>query len=188
MVNTIERKKRNDGSMDCSDKGQTKWVVPHTDRERTAILGSQAVERVISLRLGTEEAREGIGLEGTGVATVLVNITNVDLDSGVVLGTDEAVSGRASRGKGDPSCIRTPIELAVLVSNIRLSLLVPHPSNENVPESCSRARSEGGKNERGGGSVKKLQPFAPPIGSMGYLDRQSFGGEQGRFLWNSHSF
>lgn len=65
---------------------------------RTTILGGKAVERVIGLRLGADEAGEGVGGEGASVAAVLVNITNVDLNGGVVLGANEAVSGRANNG------------------------------------------------------------------------------------------
>ena len=64
---------------------------------RTTILGGKAVDGVISLALGTNVAREGVGGERAGVTTVLINITNVELDRGVVLGTDQAVSGRARR-------------------------------------------------------------------------------------------
>lgn len=62
----------------------------------TAILGGKAVDRVIGLGLGADVAREGVGLEGAGVATVLVNVANVDLDRGVILGTDQSVGGRAT--------------------------------------------------------------------------------------------
>jgi hypothetical protein len=62
----------------------------------TAILSSQAVDRVVGLRLGTDKAREGIGSEGASVATLFVHITNVDLDRGVILGANEAVGGRAN--------------------------------------------------------------------------------------------
>ena len=65
----------------------------------TTILGGKAVDGVISLGLGTDVAREGIGGEGAGVATVLVNTANVDLDRGVVLGANKAVSGRATNEK-----------------------------------------------------------------------------------------
>lgn len=70
-------------------------ILPLGEYTHTSIIGGQAVERVVSLGLSTDKARERIGGEGTGVATVCVNITNVDLDRGVVLGANEAVGCRA---------------------------------------------------------------------------------------------
>ena len=64
--------------------------------KRTTVLGGEAVDRVISLGLGTNVAREGVGGEGAVVAAVLVNTSDVDLDGSVVLGANEAVSGGAN--------------------------------------------------------------------------------------------
>jgi len=71
-------------------------VVP--DHGQETIVGGKAVDGVISLGLGTDVAREGVGGEGAGVATVLVNTADVDLDGRVVLGANEAVSGGALAG------------------------------------------------------------------------------------------
>lgn len=61
----------------------------------TAILGSKTVDGVISLRLLADKTREGIGSEATSVATAGIDITNVDLDRGVILGSDQTVCGGA---------------------------------------------------------------------------------------------
>lgn len=66
---------------------------------RTTILGGKAVDGVISLGLGTDVSRKGIGGEGAVEKTVLINTSDVDLDRGVVLGANEAVSGGAEREK-----------------------------------------------------------------------------------------
>jgi hypothetical protein len=104
MVNTIGRRRKGNLMVNHLEDAKrerereraiARVEIPNNNRIRTSILGGKTVERVISLGLSTDEAREGVGGEGTGVAAVLVNIANVDLDRGVVLGTDKAVSGRA---------------------------------------------------------------------------------------------
>lgn len=72
------------------------WKERNRDSILTAILGGKAVDRVVRLGLGANVAREGVGREGAGVATVGVNVANVDLDRGVILGTDQSVGGRAT--------------------------------------------------------------------------------------------
>lgn len=65
----------------------------------TTLLSREAVDRVISLAVGADLSSEGdggaAGLEGNSVG---VNVGDRDLDRGVVLGVDEAASGRALAG------------------------------------------------------------------------------------------
>jgi hypothetical protein len=49
----------------------------------------------IRLALGADKAGEGVGGELLGVDAILVQLANVDLDRGVVLGSDDAVGGGA---------------------------------------------------------------------------------------------
>lgn len=65
--------------------------------EETVALG-QAVDGVVALTHGADEAAEGVGLVLAGVAAVLVDLADGDLDGGVVLGLDDAVGGRALAG------------------------------------------------------------------------------------------
>lgn len=77
---------------------------PHQKRansvlEEEAILSSKTIKGVVRFRLPTDKAREDIGLEGTSVTTGSIDLTNVDLDRGVILGSDNTVSGRANPKK-----------------------------------------------------------------------------------------
>jgi hypothetical protein len=63
----------------------------------TVTLG-EAVEGVIALTAGTDEAAKSVGLVLTSVATVLVNLADGELDGGVVVGLDDAVGGAALAG------------------------------------------------------------------------------------------
>jgi hypothetical protein len=65
--------------------------------EETVTL-SKAVEGVVALTAGTDEAAESEGLVLAGVAAVLVNLADGDLDGGVVVGLDDAVGGAALAG------------------------------------------------------------------------------------------
>jgi hypothetical protein len=56
---------------------------------------SETVKRVVRLSLLTDETTESIGGEGVGETTFSIDITNVDLDRRMVLGSDETVGGRA---------------------------------------------------------------------------------------------
>ena len=47
--------------------------------------------------LSTDESRESEGGEAAIVQPILINMSNVDLDRGVVLGRDDPVGGRAAR-------------------------------------------------------------------------------------------
>lgn len=60
-----------------------------------AVLGAETVKGVIRLGLSTNESREDVGLGGTGNTARLIDISNVDLDGSVVLGSDETAGGRA---------------------------------------------------------------------------------------------
>ena len=71
---------------------RTKWVLLLQE----SILGGEAVQGVINLADGADEAREGVCLEIAGVNTVGIDLTNVDLSRGVVLGGDDAASRGAS--------------------------------------------------------------------------------------------
>jgi hypothetical protein len=65
----------------------------------TAIMGSEAVDRVVSFGFLTDKATESIGGERVGGTTFFIHVSNVKLDRGVVLGSDETVGGRAIRRK-----------------------------------------------------------------------------------------
>lgn len=66
---------------------------PHV-LEVTVTLG-QAVERVIALAAGADEAAQSVGVVLAGVAAVLVNLADGELNRGVVVGLDDAVGGAA---------------------------------------------------------------------------------------------
>lgn len=59
---------------------------------------SEAVDAVVRLAHGADEAAESVGLVLAGVATVLVNLCDGDLDGTVVLGLDDAVGCAALAG------------------------------------------------------------------------------------------
>lgn len=63
-----------------------------------AVALGKAVEGVVALAAGTDETAEGVGLVLAGVAAVLVNLADGDLDRGVVVGLDDAVGGAALAG------------------------------------------------------------------------------------------
>ena len=65
---------------------------------QVAVTLSQTVEGVIALTTGTNEAAQSVGLVLAGVAAVLVNLANGELDGGVVVGLDDAVGGAALAG------------------------------------------------------------------------------------------
>lgn len=66
-----------------------------------AVLGAQAVEGIVGLGLATDEARKDVGLGGTGHTASLVDIGDVNLDGGVILGGNKATSGRAKEDRLD---------------------------------------------------------------------------------------
>ena len=59
-----------------------------------AVLLCEPVEAVVGLTHGANETADGVGLVVDGVAAVLVNLANAELDRGVVLGPDDASGGR----------------------------------------------------------------------------------------------
>lgn len=63
-----------------------------------AITLGQAVEGVIALAAGADEAAKSVGLVLASVAAVLVNLADGELDRGVVVGLDDAVGGAALAG------------------------------------------------------------------------------------------
>lgn len=63
-----------------------------------AVLLGKAVEGVVTLTAGTDETAESVGLVLAGVAAVLVNLADGELDRGVVVGLDDAVGGAALAG------------------------------------------------------------------------------------------
>ena len=67
------------------------------DALEEAVLLCQPVQAVVALAHGADEAAEGVDLVVTGVAAVLVNLANTDLDGSVVLGLDDASGGRLWR-------------------------------------------------------------------------------------------
>jgi len=63
-----------------------------------AVTLSKTVEGVIALAAGTDEAAQSVGLVLAGVATVLIDLADGNLDGGVVVGLDDAVGGAALAG------------------------------------------------------------------------------------------
>jgi hypothetical protein len=64
------------------------------DALEEAVLLCEPVEAVVALAHGTDEAADGVWLDIAGVAAVLVNLGDADLDGCVVLGPDDASGGR----------------------------------------------------------------------------------------------
>lgn len=60
-----------------------------------AIALEDPVDGVVGLTLGPDEAAEGVHLGLAGVAAVLVDLGDGELDRGVILGLDQAVGRRA---------------------------------------------------------------------------------------------
>jgi len=67
------------------------------DALEEAVLLCKPVHAVVALAHGADETAEGVNLVVTGVAAVLVNLANADLDRSVVLGLDDASGGRLWR-------------------------------------------------------------------------------------------
>jgi hypothetical protein len=63
-----------------------------------AITLSEAVDAVVRLAHGADEAAESVGLGLAGESAVLVDLCDGDLDGTVVLGLDDAVGGAALAG------------------------------------------------------------------------------------------
>lgn len=59
-----------------------------------SILLCEPVKAVVGLAHGANEAGDGVDLVVTGVAAVLVNLADAQLDRGVVLGPDDASGSR----------------------------------------------------------------------------------------------
>lgn len=66
---------------------------PHVLQEPIAL--GKAVEAVVTLAAGTDKAAERVHLVLAGVAAVLVDLADAELNRGVVLGLDDAVRGAA---------------------------------------------------------------------------------------------
>jgi hypothetical protein len=64
------------------------------DRLEEAVLLCEPVEGVVGLAHGANETAESVDLVLAGVAAVLVNLGDAELDRGVVLGPDDASGGR----------------------------------------------------------------------------------------------
>jgi len=61
-----------------------------------SVLLSESVKSSISITLGADETAKAESCELAGNSTsLLVNVSNVDLDSSVILGGDQAVGGGA---------------------------------------------------------------------------------------------
>lgn len=65
----------------------------------TAILSSQTVNAVVSLGFATDETAESVGGEGARQTAVSTDIADVNLNRGVILGSNETVGGRAVQVK-----------------------------------------------------------------------------------------
>jgi hypothetical protein len=55
----------------------------------------ETVKGIVRLGFLTEETTESISGEAVGGTTLSINISNVDLNGSMVLGSDETVGGRA---------------------------------------------------------------------------------------------
>lgn len=64
------------------------------DALEETILLCEPVEAVVALAHGADEAAKGVDLVLAGVAAVLVDLANAELDGGVVLGLNDATGGR----------------------------------------------------------------------------------------------
>lgn len=60
------------------------------DALEEAVALCEPVDAVVGLAHSANEARESVDLVLAGVATVLVDLSDADLDGGVVLGLDDA--------------------------------------------------------------------------------------------------
>jgi hypothetical protein len=89
----------------CALGGQFRFRIPQLhipnhlpasapDGLEEAVLLCEPVEAVVGLTHGANETADGVGLVVAGVAAVLVNLANAELDRGVVLGPDDASGGR----------------------------------------------------------------------------------------------
>jgi len=56
----------------------------------------ETVKGIVRLSFLTEETTESIGGERVGGTALSINISNVDLNGSVILGSDETVGGRAT--------------------------------------------------------------------------------------------
>ena len=68
-------------------------------RLQEAVLGGEAVERVVGLAAGTDKAAQDVVLELAGVAAVGVDLADVQLDGRMVLGSDKPSGGGAERSE-----------------------------------------------------------------------------------------
>jgi hypothetical protein len=69
----------------------------------TAVPGSQPVDGIIALSLGSDLAAEGVGGGGVEGTAVGIDVSNGDLDRSVILGGDQAVCNRRSRSDSSKS-------------------------------------------------------------------------------------
>lgn len=68
-------------------------LIDHTIDKLTAILGSETVDGVISFSFLAHKSTEGVGRERVGGTSFVVNIGNIELDAGMIFGSDQTVSG-----------------------------------------------------------------------------------------------
>jgi hypothetical protein len=83
------------------------------DTLEEAVLLGEPVDGVVALAHGADEAAEGVDLVVAGVATVLIDLADADLNGAVVLGLDDAAGGAALAGDVDCAVV-----LALCDSNI----------------------------------------------------------------------
>lgn len=77
------------------DKEHLSLLLSAPDALQETITLCQSVEGVVALAHGADETAESVDLVLAGVSAVLVDLSNGDLDGGVVLGLDDAVGGAA---------------------------------------------------------------------------------------------
>ena len=61
----------------------------------TAILLSKTIEGVVRFSFLTNKAPESVGGEGVGITTISIALAYINLNRGVILGSNETVGGRA---------------------------------------------------------------------------------------------
>lgn len=78
-----------------SDKENLSGLLSGPDVLQETVTLSEAVEGIVGLAHGADEAGESVDLVLASVSAVLIDLANGDLDGGVVLGLDDAVGGAA---------------------------------------------------------------------------------------------
>lgn len=103
-----------------------------------AVTLSEAVDAVVRLAHGADEAAESVGLGLAGESAVLIDLCDGDLDGTVVLGLDDAVGGAALAGDVTAACENMSAFLLCFFFCLRLCMCV-----SGVSLSVARERALG---------------------------------------------